>query len=47
MVCPIHVFSGTKIKQADTILLGYPLLYPMPRRVRRNDLDYCKAASID
>lgn len=31
---------GTKIKQADTILLGYPLLYPMPPQVRRNDLDY-------
>eukprot|EP00041_Stephanoeca_diplocostata_P022033 m.522676 g.522676 ORF g.522676 m.522676 type:complete len:859 (+) comp21968_c0_seq3:119-2695(+) len=31
---------GTKIKQADTILLGYPLLYNMSTSVRQSDLDY-------
>ena len=31
---------GTKIKQADTILLGYPLGYAMSEDVRTNDLDY-------
>lgn len=31
---------GTKIKQADTIMLGYPLLYPLNTTVRTNDLDY-------
>eukprot|EP00040_Diaphanoeca_grandis_P037209 m.241379 g.241379 ORF g.241379 m.241379 type:complete len:829 (-) comp33773_c2_seq1:1694-4180(-) len=32
--------KGTKVKQADTILLGYPLLYSMPVAVRKNDVDY-------
>jgi len=35
---------GTKIKQADTILLGYPLLFgtnsSTAAEVRKNDLDY-------
>jgi len=29
---------GTKIKQADTVLLGYPLMYPMNTSTRGNDL---------
>eukprot|EP00039_Didymoeca_costata_P003219 m.66143 g.66143 ORF g.66143 m.66143 type:complete len:560 (-) comp11784_c0_seq2:129-1808(-) len=31
---------GTKVKQADTIMLGYPLLYKMNKRTRINDLEY-------
>jgi trehalose/maltose hydrolase-like predicted phosphorylase len=31
---------GTKVKQADTILLGYPLMYPMSDQVKANDLEY-------
>eukprot|EP00937_MAST-01D_sp_MAST-1D-sp2_P003242 g3242.t1 len=31
---------GTKVKQADTILLGYPLMYPLDPVVKRNDLLY-------
>ena len=30
----------TVVKQADTVLLGYPILYTMPAQVRRNDLEY-------
>lgn len=26
------------IKQADVVLIGFPLLWPMPTRVRQNDL---------
>lgn len=29
---------GTIIKQADTVLIGYPLLYKMSDSVKRNDL---------
>ena len=28
----------TEIKQADTVLLGFPLMWDMPEDVRRNDL---------
>jgi len=28
------------VKQADTVLLGYPILYSMPPQVRRSDLEY-------
>jgi protein-glucosylgalactosylhydroxylysine glucosidase len=28
----------TTIKQADVILLGFPLMWPMSEQVRRNDL---------
>ncbi|TSK13471.1 Protein-glucosylgalactosylhydroxylysine glucosidase [Bagarius yarrelli] len=31
---------GSKVKQADTILLGFPLEMPMSPEVRRNDLEY-------
>lgn len=30
--------KGTIIKQADTVLIGYPLLYKMNDSVKRNDL---------
>lgn len=30
---------GKKVKQADVILLGYPMMYPMSPEVRRNDLE--------
>ncbi|KAM3920761.1 protein-glucosylgalactosylhydroxylysine glucosidase isoform 2-T2 [Leptodactylus fuscus] len=29
---------GDKVKQADVVLLGYPLMFPMSQRHRRNDL---------
>jgi trehalose/maltose hydrolase-like predicted phosphorylase len=28
------------VPQADVILLGFPLNYPMSKQVRQNDLDY-------
>ena len=31
---------GTVVKQADAVLLGYPLLQDMPSDVRRNDLTF-------
>ena len=31
---------GTEIKQADVILLGFPLMYPMLNNFRVNDLNY-------
>lgn len=30
--------AGTEIKQADTVLAGYPLMYPMNRSTRENDM---------
>lgn len=30
---------GKKVKQADVVLLGYPMMYPMSPEVRRNDLE--------
>jgi trehalose/maltose hydrolase-like predicted phosphorylase len=33
-------YAGQKIKQADVVLLGYPLMVPMSREVRYNDLVY-------
>uniref|UniRef100_A0A6B2KZB4 Protein-glucosylgalactosylhydroxylysine glucosidase n=1 Tax=Arcella intermedia TaxID=1963864 RepID=A0A6B2KZB4_9EUKA len=33
-------YNGQLIKQADVILLGYPLLYPMSAELRKNDLLY-------
>jgi hypothetical protein len=30
----------SKSKKADVILLAYPLMYPMPVQVQKNDLDY-------
>ena len=33
-------YNGVQIKQADVVLLGYPLQVPMPADVRENDLTY-------
>eukprot|EP01137_Pigoraptor_chileana_P016881 Opistho-2@74084 len=33
-------YSRHKVKQADAILLGFPLSYPMPPEVRAHDLEY-------
>ncbi|XP_065260223.1 protein-glucosylgalactosylhydroxylysine glucosidase [Emys orbicularis] len=30
---------GKQVKQADVVLLGYPMMYPMSSEVRRNDLE--------
>lgn len=30
--------ENTSIKQADVVLLGFPLMWPMTENVRRNDL---------
>ncbi|KAK7507084.1 hypothetical protein BaRGS_00001935 [Batillaria attramentaria] len=35
-----HYTRGKEVKQADTILLGFPLEWPMTRQVQANDLDY-------
>jgi trehalose/maltose hydrolase-like predicted phosphorylase len=35
-----NVAGHQLIKQADVTLLGFPLMYPMPPHVRKNDLDY-------
>jgi len=32
--------KGMEVKQADTILIGYPLLFPMNESTRRNDLNF-------
>jgi trehalose/maltose hydrolase-like predicted phosphorylase len=31
---------GTKVKQADAVLIGYPLMFPMNESTRRNDLNF-------
>jgi len=36
-------YDGKKIKQADVVLLGYPLMYQMSKDVRYNDLIYYEA----
>ena len=33
-------YSGQEIKQADVILLGFPLMYNMTKQVRANDLNF-------
>ena len=33
-------YKGQTIKQADVVLLGFPLMYPMEKSVRYNDLMY-------
>lgn len=33
-------YNGQTIKQADVVLLGFPLMYPMSDTVRYNDLLY-------
>jgi len=36
-------YDGREVKQADVVLLGYPLMYPMTDAVKRNDLEYYAA----
>ena len=38
--CLMIWLLGTVVKQADAVLLGYPLLQDMPSDVRRNDLTF-------
>jgi hypothetical protein len=33
-------YKGIQIKQADVILLGFPLMYPMSTEIRENDLNF-------
>eukprot|EP01147_Barroeca_monosierra_P000346 gene346-3710_t len=33
-------YDGAKVKQADVILLGYPLNFNMSKTIRRNDLEF-------
>jgi len=33
-------YNGQTVKQADVVLLGFPLMYNMSQEVRRNDLEY-------
>lgn len=37
--------KGDQVKQADTVMLGYPLGLPMTREVRRNDLEFYEAVT--
>lgn len=32
--------SSSFVKQADTVLINFPLMYPMPNNVKRNDFLY-------
>lgn len=36
--CWFFLFAGEEVKQADVILLGFPLMMSMPEDVRKNDL---------
>jgi trehalose/maltose hydrolase-like predicted phosphorylase len=38
---------GTKIKQADVVLLGFPLGYPLAKSTRSNDLKYYESVTDD
>lgn len=38
-------YQNQKIKQADVILLGFPLMYDMPEKIRFNDLEFYSAVS--
>jgi acyl-homoserine-lactone acylase len=40
-------YDGGMIKQADTVLMQYPLEMPMPMDVRINDLEYYEARTSD
>lgn len=36
---------GEIIKQADAVLLGFPLMYPMKPSTRKNDLNFYEKAT--
>ena len=40
------MISGTTVKQADVVLLGFPLMQIEGKDVRRNDLEIYEAVSI-
>lgn len=44
MMCFVS-FTGQPVKQADTVMLGYPLGLPMSREIRRNDLEAYEAVT--
>uniref|UniRef100_A0A8B9PMS4 Protein-glucosylgalactosylhydroxylysine glucosidase n=1 Tax=Apteryx owenii TaxID=8824 RepID=A0A8B9PMS4_APTOW len=37
---------GEPVKQADVVLLGFPLMYPMSPEVRRNDLEMYESVTV-
>ncbi|XP_068073520.1 protein-glucosylgalactosylhydroxylysine glucosidase isoform X2 [Danio rerio] len=37
--------KGNKVKQADVVLLGFPLAFPMSPEIRRNDLEMYEAVT--
>ncbi|XP_010220242.1 PREDICTED: acid trehalase-like protein 1 [Tinamus guttatus] len=37
---------GESVKQADVVLLGFPLMYPMSAEVRRNDLEMYEPVTV-
>ena len=39
-------FLTVTIKQSDVVLLGYPLMMPMSKQVRRNDLEKYENVSM-
>lgn len=41
----LSVFTGSDVKQADVILIGFPLGLPMSPEVRRNDLEFYEAVT--
>ena len=40
------VLVDTRVKQADVVLLGYPLMFNMTEATRRNDLRIYEAVSF-
>ncbi|KAM9957648.1 hypothetical protein ACTFIW_012615 [Dictyostelium discoideum] len=40
-------YNGETIKQADVVLLGFPLMYNMSKEVRKNDLIYYEAVTTN
>jgi trehalose/maltose hydrolase-like predicted phosphorylase len=40
------ISSGTRIKQADVVMLGYPFMYNMTTQQRRNDLEIYENVSV-
>lgn len=40
-------YNGETIKQADVVLLGFPLMYNMSKEARKNDLIYYEAVTTN
>lgn len=45
ILIPLTVADRTQIKQADVVLLGFPLLWSMPNDVRANDLAHYESVT--